>query len=142
MYFCFTRCRERISLSFLRVPKRPVSAVILKSVCDSDFSIGLGGRDDCRRHVASKKHTDYASLQSGSKSISSFFAAPKETFNVTKAETIMMDLITQLNLPIAAADKFTKAFKVMFPDSDIAKKFQCGRSKGTAIIKELSSDKG
>ena len=25
-------------------------------VCDVDFSIAHGGRDDCRRHVASKKH--------------------------------------------------------------------------------------
>ena len=57
---------------------------------------------------------------------------------VTKAEAVMSGLLAELNLPIAAADTFTRAVKVMFPDSSIARKFHCGRSKATALIIEMA----
>ncbi|GFN94465.1 proteinral transcription factor ii-i repeat domain-containing protein 2 [Plakobranchus ocellatus] len=50
----------------------------------------------------------------------------------------MTELITELNLPISSAYTLTKAFKTMFPDSQIAKDFACGKTKSTAIIKDLS----
>ena len=52
---------------------------------------------------------------------------------------MLVDLVKELNLPMTSLDKMTKAFKVMFKDSSIAKQFQCGRSKGTAIIKEIAA---
>ena len=54
---------------------------------------------------------------------------------VTKAETIMSGMLAEMNIPISA---FSCAMEVMFPDSEIAQKFQCGRSKATALVKELS----
>jgi hypothetical protein len=51
---------------------------------------------------------------------------------------MLVDLATELNLPLSALDKFTKAFKLMFKKDDVAKQFQCGRSKATAIIKEIA----
>jgi hypothetical protein len=38
---------------------------------------------------------------------------------VTKSETIMCQLIVNLNLPLSTADTFTKCFKQMFTDSKI-----------------------
>ena len=38
---------------------------------------------------------------------------------------------------MASADRWNAAFKKMFPDSKIAKKFQCSRSKTTVILKEI-----
>lgn len=32
--------------------------------CRCDFAISHGGRDDCRKHVGTKKHLQYKSLQS------------------------------------------------------------------------------
>ena len=57
---------------------------------------------------------------------------------MTKAETIMSGMLAEMNIPMNTADTFTRAVKVMFPDSEIARKFQCGRSKATALVKELS----
>ena len=37
---------------------------------------------------------------------------------VTKSETIMCQLIVNLNLPLSTADTFTKCFKEMFTDSN------------------------
>ena len=96
----------------------------------------------CRRHIASKRHTDYVALHKTSKPISNFFARRNEkdekTMKVTKAETIMSGMLAEMNIPMSAADTFSRAMKVMFPDSEIAQKFQCGRSKATALVKELS----
>ncbi|KAI0215269.1 NEDD8-activating enzyme E1 regulatory subunit [Lamellibrachia satsuma] len=47
-------------------------------ICEIDFSISHGGRDDCRRHIASKRHTDYVALHKPSKPISNFFARRNE----------------------------------------------------------------
>ena len=56
-----------------------------------------------------------------------------------RAETILVDLVVELNLPFAALDKLSKGVKLMFPDSEIAKNFQFGRSKGTAIAKVMAA---
>ncbi len=47
--------------------------------------------------------------------------------------------IVKHNLAFLASDHANKLFKEMFPDSEIAKKFACGRAKATAIIKEAIS---
>ena len=39
------------------------------------------------------------------------------------------------NLGFKASDHATKLFHKMFPDSEVAKKFACGRTKTAAIIK-------
>ena len=80
---------------------------------------------------------------STTKVITNFFTQkPKESGptveQITRAETMMVELLTELNLPFTSADKFTEAFPEMFPDSQIAAKFACGRSKATAVVKKLS----
>ena len=50
----------------------------------------------------------------------------------------MSEMLVEKNIPMSAADTFSRAMKVMFPDSEIAQKFQCGRSMATALVKELS----
>ena len=54
---------------------------------------------------------------------------------VTVAEVYFATFIAELNLPFAASDHFSKLCKVMFPDSEIAKKFSSGRTKTTALVK-------
>ena len=46
------------------------------SACRIDFSVAHGGHDDCRRHVAIKRHQDYAKLMSKSARIDTFFFIP------------------------------------------------------------------
>ena len=52
-----------------------------------------------------------------------------------------MDLATELNLPLSALDKFTKAYKLKKKSfkKDVVKQFQCGRSKRTPIVKEIAA---
>ena len=110
--------------------------------CRLDFSIGHGGRDDCKRHVACKRHKEYAELRRTCPSVSSMFKQ-KETplmLKTTKAEALLVTTLVDSNLPLSAADKFTKTLKEMFPDSEIARSLQCGRSKATAMLQELAAD--
>lgn len=119
------------------------------TVCDSEFSIAHGGADDCRRHTESKKHKDNekkATETNKCAKISGYFVSSSSKTerkddhvnDVIRAEVMLVDLVTDMNLPIASLDKLNKALPSLFPDSKIAKQLQCGRSKGTAILKEIS----
>ena len=59
--------------------------------------------------------------------------------DVFSAKVKMVDLVIDLNLPMSSLDKLSKGIKKMFHDSKIGKSFQCARSKGTAITKEMSA---
>ena len=58
-----------------------------------------------------------------------------DTEDVIRSETLFTNFVAEHNLPIAVADHFTRLCKQMFPDSKIAKKFTCGRTKTTMIVK-------
>ena len=45
--------------------------------------------------------------------------------------------VAKHNLAFLTSDHSNKLFKAMFPDSEIAKKFACGHTKTTAIVKEV-----
>jgi hypothetical protein len=53
-----------------------------------------------------------------------FVGVPSTELNrqraITRAETMLAELITELNLPLTSSDTFNKAVKLMFPDSKIA----------------------
>lgn len=112
-------------------------------ICVSNFSIKHGGRDDVRRHVAGKKHAELALQASKTQDLSNFFkkkSSIENNFSTMKAEMSFIDFALEHNIPLAAMDKLTKVVKKSFPDSEIARTFQCGRSKSTALVKEISAD--
>ena len=51
-----------------------------------------------------------------------------------------MYFVAEHNLPFRTGDHFTKLVKSMFPDSDIARQFQCSRTK-TSVITRLGTTK-
>ena len=93
-----------------------------------DIACAHGGKSDVRRHVGTKNHIDLAKVKQNCRSMKTFISSPDMTNSeidlrkaVTKSETIMCQLIVNLNLPLSTADTFTKCFKQMFTDSKIAK---------------------
>ena len=50
------------------------------------------------------------------------------------AELFFTSFIVEHNLCFASSDHFTKLYKVMCPDSQIAKNFSCSRTKTKAIV--------
>jgi hypothetical protein len=56
------------------------------------------------------------------------------------AEILFTNFLIEHNVPIAVSDHAGPLFRKMFPDSEIAKKYGCARTKTTAIIGNLAKD--
>ena len=119
-------------------------STVLCTICNEEFSCAYGGKNDCSRHINSKKHVNMVSLKKSNASISNFFihnenAASTVALDIIKAETLMCEFLVHHNLPFSAADTLIKMYPRMFPDSKIASNMKCGRMKTTAIVKEMAS---
>ena len=82
-----------------------------------------------------KKHKGMAADASTTQSVASFFRQDKAK-GVIEAETRWSMFVVKHNLAFLSSDHASKLFAQMFPDSDIARKFGCARTKCTAIVKE------
>ena len=60
---------------------------------------------------------------------------PQVSDKVIEAETRWATFVAKHNLAFLLSDHATKLFKVMFLDSEIAKKFSCGHIKMTGTVK-------
>lgn len=77
-----------------------------------------------------------ASASSSSHSVASFFRPQaSQSLSVIKAEALRSSFVVEHNFAFKASDHAIKLFHKMFPDSEVAKKFACGRTKTAAIIK-------
>lgn len=110
------------------------------TVCSVDFLISHGGVNDIKKHIKSKKHLDQSKVRANTPRISNFFASSSGDHNVIQAETLFTEFIIEHNLPLAVADHASRIFRKMFPDSEIAKKYGCGRTKTSYIVETLAMD--
>ena len=97
--------------------KRNFSCIL--HICSVDISVEHGGRDDIRKHVGSKRHTDIAKERSSSSStLLNYFTkqGTSEEEDVTWAELLFTGFIVEHNLPIAVSDHAGPLFGKMFPD--------------------------
>ena len=69
---------------------------------------------------------------------SMFATSSNETLDAIKAESLFIKFIIEHNLPISVADRAGNLFKHMFPDSKIAGKYKCARTKTTELIKTFA----
>ena len=84
-------------------------------------------------HVSGKHHKEAASAASSSRSVTSFYK-PQLRQSVTEAEVRWAMYTDKHNLSFLSSDHASKLFKVMFPDSEIAKSFSSGHTKTEAVI--------
>lgn len=102
------------------------------SVCNLHFSVTHGGKNDVTKHTDSSAHKANDSMTKTTPTLTNMFSSAPD--KVTRAEVMFAFFIAEHNLPMAVADHFTELVKEMFPDSEIAKKFSCKRSKTTHIL--------
>ena len=103
----------------------------------------MGGQKDLRRHEATTLHTSASKDVRTSTSIRDFIGSgpgPRRDQAVVKAEVKFSYFIGEHHLALAVADHCSKLFSSMFPDSDIARAFKCGRTKATATVKVIAQD--
>ena len=113
------------------------------TMCNSDFSIAASGVYDVSVHVGGPRHKARAQAATNQRSMAGFLVKRDSKqvdleHKTVSAEMKFARFVVEHNLPIAVADHVTKLLPRMFPDSEIAQKFQCSWTKTTALIKMQS----
>ncbi|GAA6077908.1 zinc finger MYM-type protein 6-like [Tachysurus ichikawai] len=120
----------------LRPSKLPNHAFC--TVCNYDFDVSHQGATDCRRHVEGKKHFKKVAATDSVPRLNSFFLQSQDLRTI-RAETFYTTHLAEHNIPLAVADHAGPLFRKMFPDSEIAKQYGCGRTKTTFMLTTLAS---
>ena len=112
------------------------------SYCQTNFSVAHGGRHDVVKHVGTPTHTrayDDAKRSGRQARLFELRQGGKCTsidLEVAKAEALWCKFVVEHNLPFSVSDCFSDLIPIMFPDSTIASKFSCKRTKTAAIVTE------
>ena len=108
--------------------------------CKCDFSTKHGGKYDIARHMQTEKHKKYSQYMESPNinKLEKYFDQPNsditsENQKVITAECLMTNFIIEHNLPVVIADHMSDLIKKLCPDSTVAKKYQCKRTKTTHI---------
>jgi hypothetical protein len=91
------------------------------------------------KHSGSSKHKQMMSLNSSNKTITELVSNPEtETKKLIKrAELKLAGLLAANNLPFVLMDTLVPLLANIFPDSNIAKGLQMGRTKATAVVTQI-----
>ena len=112
------------------------------TICSRDISVAYGGTKDLHKHEQTAVH------QGGSRSVAStlplttFFnkPGPRRMESVVEAEVKFVFFVGEHHLAFSIADHCSKLFSSLFPDSPIVRRFKCGRTKATAILKVIADE--
>lgn len=99
----------------------------------------LMGKSEIEKHAEGKKHRKCVEAVKSTKSVMdmpSVSGQGKET-QVKQGELILVSFLNEHNVPHSVIDHLVPAVQAACPDSDIAKSFRCGRTKCSAIVKNV-----
>ena len=97
--------------------------LLLPSVkCFRDINLGRGGTRDLRRYQETKLHKHSEKDGVGVLPLQSYFGPIREQ-SVIRAEVLFAYFLGEHHLAFQLGDHCTKLFRLMFPDSSIAKDF-------------------
>ena len=104
--------------------------------CRSDFSVGHGGKNDVKKHIATPKHREYCDVTKWQKKLTNWTSSSAKHLEkqAIRAEVLFSGFLVEHNLPLATTEYMSKLFKSMFPDSQIASMYKCGRTKTSHIF--------
>ena len=109
--------------------------------CKVSFSVSHGGAYDVRRHFKSAGHNNALDSAKKTARLEAFGFGDsrkakaarekqeEQKMQIPSAEAQFVQFVAEHNLPFRCGDHLTKLVKSMFPDSDIARQFQCSRTK-------------
>jgi hypothetical protein len=122
---------------FKWIKQGPNDTTVVCKLCNSDLSIGKGGKKDLIKHAGRQVHKKNELAVSGS-SLSKFVM--RQDNSVVDAELRWANFVAENHLPMALSDNFNKLAPVLFPDSAIAKEFRCARTKTSQLIQQALGD--
>ena len=114
----------------------------LCTVCNKHMSCSHQGLCDVERHVQASSHqaANKDCICEKQSSVSSFLAIDPIQEKVMAAEVKPTVFLAENHLIMAVEDQASRLFKSMFPDSQIAKKITCGRTKTSAVLNGTITD--
>ena len=110
--------------------------------CQTNFSVAHGGRHDVVKHVGTPTHGRACDDAKRSGRQARLFElrqgerCASMDLKVAKAEALWSKFVVEHNLPFSVSDCFSDLVQTMFPDSAIAAKFSCKRTKTAAVVTE------
>ncbi|XP_071033051.1 SCAN domain-containing protein 3-like [Parasteatoda tepidariorum] len=84
------------------------------------------------------KHEKSAESVSSSTKLDGYLK--NDDMDVINAEMLFTSFLIEHNVPLTAADHAGQLFRKMFPKSNIAKQYGCGRTKTSALVYQMASD--
>lgn len=108
-------------------------------LCRTDISIKYEGKRALVVHSEGKKHKLLFKNKSSMTSVSSFFVKKhsREEDLITAAEITSVYHGVKHHHSYSSQDCNNKLFPTLFPDSEVAKKIACGRTKATSICENV-----
>ena len=114
------------------------------TACRSKISVANAGKQAILQHANGAKHTEaIKSLKKCKQTTINSFIKPATNATedlVLAAEIRWASFLAENDLPMALSDKAPDLFRVMFPDSAIAKEFSCARTKASYILTDGIGD--
>ncbi|KAJ1142089.1 hypothetical protein NDU88_008417 [Pleurodeles waltl] len=109
------------------------------NICNKDFSIAHGGERDIKTHEAGSQYKKNASGRVKMATISAYLqpSFQSEVAKVIAAEVTQVYHAVKHHISYNSLDCGFKLSKVISPDSSIAVKASCGRTKASSITKKV-----
>ena len=108
-------------------------------ICCSSFTVAYDGAKALVQHAETQKHQRNIEAAKASKRMSSFFVKKdsSESVKVTVAELTHVYHGVKHHLSFLSQECAANVMKAVFDDSEILKKFTCGRTKASAIVNNV-----
>ncbi|XP_016665151.1 uncharacterized protein LOC107885900 [Acyrthosiphon pisum] len=122
----------------------PVTSTdVERSFSRKDFSVSHGGLSDIKQHENSNLHKTNSKSVASSQILNTFFIKPNtiESQKIALAELIKVYHNIKHNLSYNSLDCSLKLMPKLYPDSGIAKKLACGRTKAESITTNVLGPK-
>ena len=89
-----------------------------------------------KKNIATPKHREYCDVTKGQNKLTNWTSSSAKPLEkqAIRAEVLFSGFLVENNLPLATTEYMSKLFKSMFPDSQIASMYKCGRTKTSHIF--------
>lgn len=121
------------------VPSRKGEQFGFCTTCACDVSVAHGGKGDIKLHVATTKHRNFVRAAEKQGTVDNLFFSSKED-SVVRAECLFTGFLVEHNLPLSVSDHVGPLLRKMFPKCEDAKRYGCGRTKASAIVREMATE--
>nr|XP_012606182.1 uncharacterized protein LOC105863530 isoform X1 [Microcebus murinus] len=134
---CYFNDRWKDTYNWIREVNNPNRAYC--TICRKEFGVGHGGEGDVKKHMETESHKS-GMRQASLESIQSVFISQKDISvqsKIAAAELAWAYHTNEHALSYRSLDCSMKLSKVTFPDSEVATKMSCGRTKGEILITDV-----